>query len=173
MSEISPEIKQAIKGAIKLEIDGRRFFNHAADITEHEKGKRMFRFLAEEEVKHLEIFSELFSRILGADDWKQQVSGSETTGDAPLVEQLKQRMKRAEGKGETEALSIGMQLEMDAIRFFESAAHATSDTTAKKIFMQIADEEKFHYDLLQAQHDSVTKSGFWLDAAEFQMDGKW
>jgi hypothetical protein len=29
------------------------------------------------------------------------------------------------------------------------------------------------YDLLQAQHDSVTKSGFWLDSAEFQMDGKW
>jgi len=173
MSEISPEIKNAIKGAIKLEINGRKFFNHAADITSHEKGKRMFRFLAEEEVKHLETFSQYFTKILGGEDWKQHVPGHELQGEAPLVEKLKQRMKNAEGTGETEALSIGMQLEMDAIRFFEKAAHDTDDQTAKRIFMQIADEEKFHYDLLQAQHDSVSKSGFWLDAAEFKMDGQW
>lgn len=37
----------------------------------------------------------------------------------------------------------------------------------------IADEERFHYDLLQTQYDSVTGSGFWLDSAEFQMDGKY
>jgi len=64
MTEISQQIKDAIKGAILLEINGRKFFNHAADITQHEKGKKMFRFLAEEETRHLEVFSELFSQIL-------------------------------------------------------------------------------------------------------------
>ena len=66
-----------------------------------------------------------------------------------------------------------MQLEMDAINFFQNAASETDDPAARKIFTDIYDEEKFHYDLLQAQHDSVTKSGFSLDSAEFQMDGKW
>ena len=66
-----------------------------------------------------------------------------------------------------------MQLEMDAIDFFQKAAAETDDPVARKIFQEIADEEKFHYDLLQAQYDSVTNSGFWLDGAEFQMDGKW
>lgn len=33
--------------------------------------------------------------------------------------------------------------------------------------------EKQLFDLLQAQYDSVTGSGFWLGSAEFQMDGKW
>lgn len=173
MPEISPEIKEAIKGAIKLEINGRKFFNHAADITEHERGQKMFRFLANEEVKHLETFSKLFNQILGGDDWKKHIPSYQVQGEAPLVTKLKERMKHAEGKGETEALSIGMQLEMDAIRFFEQAAQKTGDPTAKKIFREIAEEEKFHYDLLQAQHDSVSKSGFWLDGAEFQMDGKW
>jgi rubrerythrin len=173
MSEISSQIENAIIGAIRLEINGRKFFNHAAEVTEHEKGKNMFLFLAEEEVKHLETFSHLFSEILSGDDWKKYIQGSDMEGEAPLVEKLKERLKSGEGKGETEALSIGMQLEMDAIQFFQKAAADADDPVAKKIFREIAEEEKFHYDLLQAQLDSVTNSGFWLDGAEFQMDGKW
>ena len=173
MVAISQQVKEAIKGAILLEVNGRKFFNHAADVTQHESGKKMFRFLAEEEVKHLKTFTELFGQILGSKDWRKHLSSHELEGEAPLVEKLKERMKREEGKGETEALSIGMQLEMDAINFFQNAASETDDPVAKKIFTDICDEEKFHYDLLQAQHDSVTKSGFWLDSAEFQMDGKW
>jgi rubrerythrin len=82
-------------------------------------------------------------------------------------------MKREEGKGEIEALRIGMELEQNAIEFFKKAADGSEDMTAAKIFREISEEEKFHYDLLQAQHDSVTGSGFWLGSAEFQMDGKW
>jgi len=173
MSAITAQIKDAIKGAILLEINGRKFFNHAADVTQHERGKKMFKFLADEEIKHLETFSKLFSQILEGESWKDYVSTSETQREVPLVEKLKERMKAEEGKGETQALSIGMQLERDAIEFFQKAASETSDPVAKKIFFEIAEEEKFHYDLLQAQHDSVTNSGFWMGGAEFQMDGKW
>ena len=93
--------------------------------------------------------------------------------DTPLALKLKERIRSGEGKGDTEALSIGMQLERDAIEFFQQAAAESDDPVARKIFNDIVEEEKFHYDLLQAQHDSVTNSGFWLDGAEFQMDGKW
>ena len=65
MNKISNQVKEAIQDAIKLEINGRKFFNHAADVTGLEKGKKMFRFLAEEEVKHMETFGKLFSQILG------------------------------------------------------------------------------------------------------------
>jgi len=72
-----------------------------------------------------------------------------------------------------DAMKGAIVLEINGRRFFSHAADDTDDPVAKKIFMEISKEEKFHYDLLQAQHDSVTKSGFWLDGAEFQMDGKW
>ena len=173
MAEISKEIEDAIIGAIKLEVNGRKFFNHAAEVTEHEKGKKMFLFLAEEEVKHLETFSKMFSEILGGDDWRTYIGHRDLEGEAPLVEKLKERLSRGERKSDLEALSIGMELEMAAITFFQRAAAAADDPVAAKIFQDIAEEEKFHYDLLQSQHDSVNNSGFWLDGAEFQMDGKW
>jgi len=80
MKEISREVESAIKEAIRLEINGRKFFMHAAEITEHEKGKKMFRFLADEEVKHLEIFGKLFSQILDGEDWKQYIRDEELQG---------------------------------------------------------------------------------------------
>jgi rubrerythrin len=173
MKEISKEVENAIKEAIRLEINGRKFFMHAADITEHEKGKKMFRFLADEEVKHMEVFGKLFSQILNSEDWKNYVKDEELRGESSLVERLKERMKNEEGKGEVEALRIGMELEQNAIDFFGKAVFGADDSTAKKIFREIGEEEKFHFDLLQAQYDSVTHSGFWLGSAEFKMDGQW
>jgi rubrerythrin len=66
-----------------------------------------------------------------------------------------------------------MELELKAIYFFKNASAGSDDKTVKEIFEKIAEEERFHYDLLQAQFDSVTGSGFWLDSAEFHMDGKY
>lgn len=172
MGKLSLQVENAIKGAIRLEIDGRKFFNHAAEVTQHERGKKMFTFLAQEEVKHLETFADLFSRILKQENWREYVQAEDNRGEAPLIAKLRDGMRREEGKGEVEALRIGMELEQNAIRFFENAARESDDPIAKKIFREISEEEKFHFDLLQAQFDSVTKSGFWLSGAEFQMDGK-
>lgn len=173
MEEISKPVENAIKEAIRLEINGRNFFNHAAEITHNELGKKMFEKLAAEEVRHIEVFSELFTKILKEADWKKYVRDEELKGESALIEKLKERMRGAEGKSETQALSIGMELEENAIRFFQKAADEVDDPVAKEIFRNISEEEKFHYDLLQAQHDSLTNSGFWLDSAEFQMDGKY
>jgi rubrerythrin len=173
MSKISKDTENAIRDAIILEINGRKFFNHAAEVTNHPKGKKMFLHLAEEEVKHLETFSKMFNEVLGGSDWKKELIPDDVSGEAPLVEKLKESMKLEDRKGEVEALRIGMELERDAITFFQEAAAAADDPVAKKIFLEISEEEKFHFDLLQAQYDSVTGSGFWLGSAEFQMDGKW
>ncbi len=173
MTKISQDVKALIQEAIKLEINGQAFFNHAAAATHNELGKKMFVRLAQEEVKHLEAFSRIFSEIVKSDDWKRQVRSEELKGPSAVIQELADRMKRAEGKSEIEALRIGMELETKAIDFFTSSAKGMEDPKAKEIFEKIADEERFHYDLLLAQYDSVTGSGFWLDSAEFQMDGKY
>jgi len=172
MEKISKQVENAIKEAIKLEINGRNFFTHAAEITHNELGKKMFQRLADEEVKHLEVFSKLFTSVLKEKDWKKYVKGEELKGESPLIEELASRMKKAEGKSDIEALSIGMQLEEQAIEHFQKAANEVDDPQAREIFLNICEEEKFHYDLLQSQRDSLTHSGFWLDSAEFRMDGK-
>lgn len=173
MTEISPDVKTLIQEAIKLEVNGQAFFKQAAEATRNALGKKMFNRLADEEVKHLETFSRLFSSVIKSDDWKKQVEQEQLKGPAEVIEELARRMKRAEGQSEVEALRIGMELETKAVEFFRRAAAEMKDPAAREIFEKIADEERFHYDILLAQHDSVTRSGFWLDSSEFQMDGKY
>ena len=173
MEKISKVVENVIKEAIKLEVNGQKFFLHAEEVTQHELGKKMFRKLADEEVKHLETFSRMFSDILGGKDWKKHIRPTEFQEKSDLIERLKQSVTKEEGKGEVEAIRLGMELEERAIQLFQKAADDVDDPIAKEMFQKICEEEKFHYDLLQAQYDSVTHSGFWLDSAEFQMDGKW
>lgn len=173
MEKMSHQVEDAIKEAIKLEINGRNFFQHAEEVTRHELGKKMFRRLADEEVKHLETFSSLFNQILKGKDWKRLIKSEELEEKSDLIERLKASVKGEEGKGEIEALRIGMELEERAIKLFGKSAEEVNDPAAREIFQKITEEEKFHYDLLQAQYDSLTHSGFWLDSAEFKMDGKW
>jgi len=173
MTEIEAPIRKFIEEAIKLEINGQAFFNHAAQTTRNELGKKMFLRLAEEEVKHLDAFSRLFSSVLKSDEWKKLVDRERVKGPSAVIEELAARMKRAESQSDLEALRIGMELELKAIDFFKGCAGASREPEAREMFEKISDEEKFHYDLLQAQHDSLTNSGFWLDSSEFMMDGKY
>lgn len=173
MEEISKQVENAIKQAIQMEIDGRAFYNHAAESTHNDLGKKMFQKLAQDEVKHIEIFSDLISSVLEGEDWKRYIQDEELHGKSPVIEELASRMKHAEGKSEIEALSIAMELEEKGIEFYQKSAEEVDDPQAREIFKKICDEEKFHYDLLQAQRDSLTNSGFWLDSAEFRMDSKY
>jgi rubrerythrin len=173
VKKISDQVKEFIREAIKLEIRGQEFFLHAAAATSNSLGKKMFLGLAEAEVKHLEVFKKLFSEVIQSDDWKKFVSEEELRGKSAVIEELAARLRKADDKSDLEALRIGMELELKAIDFFKGCAAKGDDPAAKAIFLKIADEERFHYDLIQAQHDSVSSSGFWLDSAEFQMDGKY
>src|SRR4030042_464412 len=103
-------------------IAGQPFLNGAAALTHNELGKKMFVRLAQEEVKHLDTFSRLFSQVIQSDEWKKQVRREELKGPSPVIQELAERMKRAEGKSEVEALRIGRGLEQEAVDFFTASA---------------------------------------------------
>lgn len=172
MADISDEVRDVIREAIRLEINGKAFFLHAEVVTHNELGKRMFKRLADDEVRHLDTFSQLFSEVIGGDEWKKLVKQEQLRGPSPLIERLKLKLKKGEKAGELEAMSIGMDLERKAVDFFKKSSKKATDPKAKEIFEKICEEEKLHYVLLQAQYDSVTNNGCWLDVAEFRMDGK-
>lgn len=125
MTNINTEVLNVIKDAIELEINGRSFFEHAAEETQNNLGKKMFKKLARDEIEHLNTFNRLFTDVIGNEEWKKYVAERERRKSL-LIEELKERI-----------------------------------------------EKKGHYDLLQAQYDSVTNSGYWFDVAEFRMDGKY
>lgn len=174
MKAISNEVLDVIKYATKMEIEGRSFYEHAAQITKNEQGKQVFRKLAQDEIGHIETFGSIFTKALGGEDWKAYLNGEEEK-KTTVLQKLKERIERQghqERSGDQEALRIGMELERGSIDKYQEWAINTQNSTIKELFEKIIKEEKFHYDLLQAEYDSLTGSGFWFDIAEFKMDGK-
>ena len=176
MTDLSGDTLNVIRESIRLETNGRAFFEHAANVTHNELGKKMFNKLAQDEIGHLHTFGQLFTSVIGSEDWKKYVKEEELRGASSVIEDLEARIakeKKENRSGELEAIRIGMSLERNAIEFFEASAKQTSDKNTQAIFNKICDEERLHYDLLQAQLDNVTNAGFWFDIAEFRMDGKY
>lgn len=171
MSEASPKVAEAIKMAMQLEKEGYSFFKQAAARTSNKLGKEMFERLAAEEMKHMETFRKMFDSMSNTDGWRGVASQLKSIAKVPVFSEAKNRMKAERAPGEVEALRKGMELEREAMVFFNDAKSKATDQTAKEIFDKIRQEEEYHHALLQAQYDSVTGSGFWLDTVEFRMDG--
>ncbi len=169
---MADDVKKVAQEAIKLELNGRHLFEQALQTTDNELGKKMFRKLVQDEIKHLKKFKELFSSMIDNDVWQTMVREGETKKSA-LIEELKAGLTKKETTSDVEAIRIGMELERRAIDIFTRYAEQTEDPAAKKIFQSVAEEEKYHYALLQAQYDQITNSGFWFDLAEFKMDSRY
>lgn len=173
MSEINSTAVEAIKMAIQMEKDGRAFYEDTAQKTENELGKKMFETLAKDEITHLQTFQKMFDTITGTGDWREIAQQySPKIGKVPIFEEEIER-KTDVKPGELDALRIAMDNERKSIDYYNKVTEETEDPLAKEIFTKIIEEEKYHYDLLQAQRDYLFKSGFWFDIAEFRMDAKY
>jgi rubrerythrin len=174
MAELNKAILGAIRYATRMEIQGRSFYEHVAGITKSEHGKAVFRKLAADETGHIEQFSKIFTSVLASDEWKTYIDKEELE-KRTVLDELKARVEKR-GKEEKatdlEALRIGLELERGAIDYYTKQVDASSDVMVKDLFSRIIKEEQYHYDLLQAQYDNITGSGFWFDMAEFKMDGR-
>ena len=173
MGNISPIAVEAIKMAIQMEKDGRAFYEKAAQETENELGKKMFETLAADEITHLYTFEKMFNTITSIEDWREIAQQySPKVGKVPIFEGEIQK-KADVNPTELDALRTAMSNERKSIDYYNKIAEETEEPLAKELLTKIRQEEEYHYDLLQAQRDYLTKSGVWFDAAEFRMDGKY
>src|SRR5688572_16559892 len=59
------------------------------------------------------------------------------------------------GVNDQQALLIGIRCERGSHRFFKKYGERFEDSEGKQIFMEFADEEKQHYDLLVREYKSL------------------
>ena len=173
MVNLTPEIMQAIKTAIQMEEEGHAFYMKAAAETQNEMGKKMFQQLAKDELEHKQTFSAMFDKVADPATWRKLVASTRGIKELPAFRELSKEQKRSKGMADdANVLRIGMDTEDKSIKHYQKAAKETKDPQAKTIFTNIAQQEEYHYNLLQAELDSLTGTGFWFDTAEFRMDGK-
>lgn len=172
MSDQTIAVK-ALKTAIEIEDQGLLNFLKFARQTKDTTGKNMFIRLAMDEHEHRRIIEKQLNNLLeGKPLVKIEIPKSEIEQVAPTIREKQQKTRGESGLLEIDALNTALDLERKAAKFFREQANLVTDAEAKALFIRLAEWEDAHFDIIQAELDSIQGTGFWFGIPEFQMDGK-
>jgi hypothetical protein len=165
MSDEQISLDRGLLKAIQAERDGHSFYAMAATSSQDPKAKEVFAQLADEELDHMSFLTRHYESVLktGKPDASARLGPrADLSGAWPIFSDgIKTRIKDAHF--EMSALSIGIQLELDAQKFYRAQADASGDPIAKQFYTELADWESGHYQALLTQQEEL-KQDYWAES---------
>jgi Fur family transcriptional regulator, ferric uptake regulator len=147
--------RDALRMAIATERSGLEFYTRAAAMTKDVRGRTVFERLAGEEREHLATLQKRYRELVAQDPqlegrptflfFKGAASGLFATG----AEQLRK------GVNDEQALLIGIKCERGSHEFFKRYGERFEDSEGKQVFLEFADEERAHRDLLIREYRAL------------------
>jgi rubrerythrin len=149
--------------AIKMEVDGKAFYEKLAQESSMAGLKTIFSRLAEDEQKHLEVFQSLQSG-----GQAMAMADTSVLEDAQNVFASFLQTERPDvPAADLEAYRFAMKLEVDSFRLYEEAAGKENDPETKRLLLRIAEEEHKHFSILENIYDFVNAPHQYLAWREF------
>ncbi len=148
--------RDALRMAIATERSGLAFYTRAARLAEDARGRRVFQRLAGEEQEHLAKLEARYRELVAADPQLESqptflfFKGAAHGLFAAGAEELKKK-----GMDDRQALLIGIRCELGSHRFFKKYGERFEESEGKRIFLEFADEEREHHDLLVREFRSL------------------
>jgi Fur family ferric uptake transcriptional regulator len=147
--------RDALRMAIATERSGLEFYTRAAGQTKDARGRSVFQKLAAEEREHLGTLEKRYGELAASDPqlesrptflfFKGAASGLFAEGAKQL---------RA-GVNDQQALLIGIKCERGSHKFFKRYGERFEDSEGKQVFLEFADEERAHLELLIREYRAL------------------
>jgi rubrerythrin len=140
--------RDALRMAIATERSGLEFYTRAASLTKDARGRTVFQKLAAEEREHLGTLETRYRELVAGDPQLESrptflfFKGAASGLFAEGAKQLR------EGVNDQQALLIGIKCERGSHKFFKRYGERFEDSEGKQVFLEFADEERAHLDLL-------------------------
>jgi Fur family ferric uptake transcriptional regulator len=147
--------RDALRMAIATERSGLEFYTRAASITKDVRGRAVFQRLAGEEREHLGTLQKRYRELSGQDPQLESrptflfFKGAASGLFAEGAQQLRK------GVNDEQALLIGIRCERGSHKFFKRYGERFEDSEGKQVFLEFADEERAHLDLLIREYKSL------------------
>ena len=147
--------RDALRMAIATERSGLEFYTRAASITRDARGRAVFQKLAEEEKEHLGTLQKRYKELNAQDPQLESrptflfFKGAASGLFAEGAEQLKT------GVNDEQALLIGIKCERGSHKFFKRYGERFEDSEGKQVFLEFADEERTHLELLIREYKAL------------------
>jgi rubrerythrin len=167
-----------LRRAMQVERDGYRFYNEAAERAVGERGKSMFRGLADDEERHLRLLLIEYKALESGQGWidpaqalKQDLDLDPANPDLPGEEYPEPSpifapARRPSLEGDVAALEFGMETEQLSYDLYKGAAEEQAESAAKQAYELLAKEENRHYEILQSSRDYLVDNQTWWDSED-------
>ncbi|MCX7836388.1 MAG: ferritin family protein [candidate division WOR-3 bacterium] len=144
-----------------------RFAQQIAELA----GKNLFIRLAMDEFEHIEILEKEQKYFEKEKSFKDvEIPKTEIEKTLPYLKPSLPKKRKVSDLNELNILQMALELEKKAIEFYQNQVKESQDEIIKKIWQRLKEIEEGHYKLIQAEIDSLTKTGFWFDFREFSLE---
>ncbi len=149
--------------AMQMEKDGENYYRDLAAGVDNTGIKKILGILADEEVKHFEIFAEM----------KRRTPGLPRTTALDDVKNIFAQMKESaedigSNLGQIELYKKAQELEKKSEDFYLEKSKEVDTEAQKEVLLKIAEEEKLHFMLLEHIIQFVSRTDHYLENAEFE-----
>jgi Fur family ferric uptake transcriptional regulator len=149
--------RDALRIAIATERSGLEFYTRAAALTKDARGRKVFKKLAAEEKEHLGTLELRYQQLVAEDPdlesyptflfFKGAANGLFAAGTEAL----------RDGVDDRQALLVGIKCERGSHKFFKRYGDRFEESEGKRIFLEFADEERVHLELLIREYRSLVE----------------
>ena len=165
-------LEEAIKTALDYETRIRDIYREAAEKISDPRGKKILQLLGDDEQQHVEYLLDrldLWGKTGKLSDKKLESSIPSIETIQKEVEKIKYHVSHENRRGEIEILSRALKAEVETSNFYERMVNELSDE-GQRMFARFLEIEKNHIDAVQFELDYITKTCYWFDFKEFDME---
>ncbi len=166
------EIEKAIKTAIDYETRIRDLYQEATTKTSDLAGKRIFQALAQDEQHHLDYLLDRLAHWQKTNRLEAEKLETTIPSKEIIFRELKKleiRMAVEDRTDEKQMLSKALKVEVETSDFYRQMV-SQMEGQGQKLFARFLEIEDEHIALVQAELDYISRTGYWFDFKEFDME---
>jgi rubrerythrin len=150
-------ITDILKKAFRVEVDGFTFYSMAMEAATKPAARKLFERLARDETEHKAYIMAVMKRYEehGASSFQFDPRDPDLAEFSSQIFTDSFKEQALEEVSELGVLSIGMQLESNAVAFFDNAARDAEDPKIAGFYRFLADWEGMHLRTLEHLYDSI------------------
>lgn len=168
--------RDSLELALRMEAEGKRFYQEASERSSNKLARELFQQLAREEDAHGRKFQEIYQVLLKEERWPAEVQLDRDRGKT-LKSLLSQAVRmwgdKAEAaQSELEAVKVALDMEERSYNFYRSRSQESASRAEREFFELLAGEEQGHRLVLLDSYEYLTDPAGWFAKKQhWSLDG--
>ena len=149
--------------AIKMELEGVKYYTEQARLNEGNVLNTVFLILAKDETMHAEILQNKANKL--SFDLIQNETLSEAKNVFSDIEGIKIGIKQI--SNQLGVYKLALENEKASIALYRKYLSEATDNESKKLFEYLMKQEEAHYEIIDQLVSLISRSEEWVESAEF------